>query len=70
MIADRNFFEFILFNEEAVYLLKISVMNLKCSSCSLITYYDGQEDALLNMGTYLIGYDVLRSYMHSFLRGK
>lgn len=33
-------------------------------------YYDGAEDGLLNMGVYLVGHDILRTYMHSFLLGK
>jgi hypothetical protein len=33
-------------------------------------YLDGQDHCFLNMGSYLVGYDILRSYMHSFLHGR
>ncbi|XP_022288437.2 uncharacterized protein LOC111100644 isoform X2 [Crassostrea virginica] len=41
-----------------------------CTVCDSVSLFEGQSKGLLNMGTYLVGYDVLRSYMHSFLHGK
>jgi len=35
-----------------------------------VTLFDGQDHCFLNMGSYLVGYDILRSYMHSFLHGR
>ncbi|XP_061188793.1 uncharacterized protein LOC133196966 [Saccostrea echinata] len=41
-----------------------------CTVCDSVALFEGQCKGLLNLGTYLVGYDVLRSYMHSFLHGK
>jgi len=35
-----------------------------------VTLFDGQDHCFLNMGSDLVGYDILRSYMHSFLHGR
>ena len=48
----------------------LAVLYSKCSMCGCIEHYDGQKQGYLNMGSYLIGHDVLRTYMHSFLHGK
>ena len=42
----------------------------KCSACDLEVKYDGGEDAILNMGTCLVSYDLLRTYLHVFLNGR
>ena len=39
-------------------------------SCDCLKMYDGCSDAILNMGSYLVSHDILRSYMHSFLHGR
>ncbi|XP_053402535.1 uncharacterized protein LOC123544018 isoform X2 [Mercenaria mercenaria] len=41
-----------------------------CQACGVAAVFEGQSKCLLNLGTYLVGYDVLRSYMHSFLHGR
>ncbi|XP_052071566.1 uncharacterized protein LOC127709908 [Mytilus californianus] len=41
-----------------------------CLDCDSVTLFDGQDHCFLNMGTYLVGYDILRSYMHGFLHGR
>jgi hypothetical protein len=46
------------------------VCNRACHNCQKEVYYDGSLDGLLNMTTYLVGHDILREYMHSFLHGK
>jgi hypothetical protein len=53
----------------AVVLL-VSVCSLVCPNCGLVVLFDGLSCGLLNMGRYLVGHDVLRMYMHSFLGGK
>ena len=53
-----------------LFFLFISVYYRPCSSCPALSMFEGQSKCLLNLGTYLVGYDVLRSYMHSFLHGR
>ncbi|CAC5387652.1 unnamed protein product [Mytilus coruscus] len=48
----------------------VKVYYRPCSSCPALSMFEGQSKCLLNLGTYLVGYDVLRSYMHSFLHGR
>lgn len=32
------------------------------------TTYDGGQDAILNMGTYLVSHEVLRDYMYHYMQ--
>lgn len=50
-------------------VLSYSVYYRPCPSCGSLSIFEGQSKCLLNLGTYLVGYDVLRSYLHSFLHG-
>ncbi len=45
------------------------VFSKECSKCGEMYPYDGGKDGILNMGTFLIGYDVLRDYMYHFVFG-
>ncbi|XP_060563224.1 uncharacterized protein LOC132722713 [Ruditapes philippinarum] len=49
--------------------MSIKVFYRPCQDCGAAAVFEGQSKCLLNLGTYLVGYDVLRSYMHSFLHG-
>ena len=53
------------FNYLCVNLL--SVKTYWCSSCKGYINYDGYNDGILNMGSYLIGHDVMRQYMQQYL---
>jgi len=46
----------------------LAVLCHRCINCSSVVYYNGIEDGLVI--TYMVGYDILRRYMHSFLHGK
>ena len=41
-----------------------------CENCGQKVPYDGFEDAVLNLSTCLVSYDILRSYLHTFLNGR
>ena len=41
-----------------------------CENCGQKVPYDGFEDAVLNLSTCLVSYDILRSYLHLFLNGR
>ena len=47
-----------------------AVYHKLCGGCGAIVHYDGSSDGVLNMSNYLVGHDILREYMHSFLHGK
>ncbi|XP_050406170.1 uncharacterized protein LOC126827514 isoform X2 [Patella vulgata] len=51
-------------------LEKANVYYRPCLNCDTITDFDGLNKCILNMGNYMVGHDVLRSYMHSFLHGR
>ena len=38
------------------------VFSKVCTSCNSLVLYEGEDDGILNMGKFLIGYDVLRDY--------
>jgi hypothetical protein len=46
------------------------VYHRPCTGCNNIQVYDGWEDGLLNMASYVVAYDILRSVMHSFCWGE
>ena len=41
-----------------------------CSGCGTSKQFDGQAYGLLNMGKFLVSYEVLRTFMHQFLLGR
>lgn len=41
-----------------------------CIKCSTKKYFDGQKFGVLNMGKFLVSYEVLRTFMHQFLLGR
>ena len=45
------------------------VYKKRCHACSTSKAYDGREHGIMNMGKFLIGYDVLRDYMYHFVLG-
>ena len=38
-----------------------------CKHCSSSDYYDGSAEGILNMGTYMVGHDLLQSYQRQYL---
>ena len=55
-----------------VYLLIYVVYSYKCceEKCTGKLVFDGRDKCLLNMGNFLITYEVLRLFMHHFLHGR
>lgn len=41
-----------------------------CSLCGNLLPYDGLDDCLLNMGRFLVHYEVLRDYMFQFFHSR
>lgn len=63
------------FSGNLIYLvlfLFISVYYFKCGNqtCDGRLDFDGTELTLLNMGFYLLSYEVLRDFMFHFLKGR
>ncbi|XP_041958817.1 uncharacterized protein LOC121718060 isoform X2 [Alosa sapidissima] len=48
------------------FVFDCKVLSTKC--CEESRPYDGMEDAIINMGTYLISHEVMRDYMYHFLQ--
>ena len=46
-----------------------SVLCRECADCGHVRIYYGSDDGVLNMKTFLVGHDVLRDYLYSFLTG-
>ena len=46
-----------------------AVLMRECTTCGHVRSYCGSDDGILNMRSFLIGHDVLRDYLHSFLSG-
>ncbi len=46
-----------------------TVHGRECASCAGRRGYCGTSDGILNMKYFLLGHDVLRDYLHSFLTG-
>ena len=57
-----------LYFEEVNYHL-FAVLVRECTTCGHVRGYCGSNDGILNMRLFLIGHDVLRDYLHSFLSG-
>ena len=50
-------------------LVLLTVITRKCSLCTYTKEYCGSSEGILNMGSFLIGHDVMRDYMYLFLTG-
>ena len=48
------------------------MIHFKCGkqSCDGVLEFDGSDLTLLNMGSYLLSYEVLRDFMFHFLKGR
>ena len=55
-----------------LYVLFLLVLCYTCveEACDGTVEFDGLELPLLNMGSYLISYEVLRDFMFHFLKGR
>eukprot|EP00794_Sanderia_malayensis_P003058 gene3058-3521_t len=53
-------------------IFEADVYQIKCSNinCRWVLQYDGLDDGLLNMGSYLVSHRVLKRYMLNFLHGR
>ena len=47
----------------------LTVISRQCSFCTYAKEYCGSSEGILNMGSFLIGHDVMRDYMYLFLTG-
>lgn len=64
--SDAEFLEDVpVFIETDVLSARVYVQ--KCGSCENIKDYDGVEDQVLNMGSYMISHQILRRYLRQFV---
>ena len=53
-----------------MHLIIVYLRNCTTDGCLSQLCYDGQEDCILNMGLFLIAYEVLRNHMYHFFSWK
>ena len=45
------------------------VLTRECATCGNKLEFDGSSHGIVNMGSFLVGHDVLRDYLYLFLTG-